>query len=103
VITHVVNISRGSVCDVYIGRRLLADRVVGAKDGLDGYFGNPYHLGTREECIRRFREYFAHRIVEDGIFRQRVLALRGKRLGCFCAPRSCHGDVYVQWLETHDS
>lgn len=92
--THVVNISRGACYDVYIGR---------AGHGHDGYYGNHYYGGTREENIRRFREYFAHRIEADSEFRQRVLALKGKRLGCHCAPRSCHGDIYVQWLETHDS
>lgn len=92
--THVVNLHRGGVCDIYIGR---------AGHGHDGYFGNPYWEGMREENIRRFREYFANRIETDSEFRQRVLALRGKRLGCFCAPRPCHGDVYVQWLETNDA
>lgn len=92
--THVVNMRHGACYDVFIGR---------AGHGERGYYGNPYYDGTREENIRRFREYFAHRIETDPEFRQRVLALRGKRLGCFCAPRPCHGDVYVAWLETHDA
>ena len=25
--------------------------------------------------------------------------LRGKRLGCYCAPAKCHGDVLVELLE----
>lgn len=92
--THVVNISRGHVCDVYIGRK---------GRGHSGYFGNPYYDGTREENIFRFRLYFANRIETDPEFRRAVLALRGKRLGCHCYPRPCHGDVYVQWLETNDA
>jgi hypothetical protein len=27
--------------------------------------------------------------------------LRGKRLACWCAPLPCHGDVIVEWLESH--
>lgn len=90
--TRVVNIKRGEACDVYIGRK---------GRGEDGYFGNPYRDGTREHNIRRFREYFANRIEKDSEFRHRVLELKGKRLGCFCAPRPCHGDVYVAWLESN--
>ena len=88
--------------DVYIGRR---------GHGEDGYFGNPHSVGycgecqkthTREDAIQEYVKYFELRITEDATFRKRILELKGKRLGCFCAPRECHGDVIVQWLEdTH--
>jgi ribA/ribD-fused uncharacterized protein len=98
--TTVVHISQPY--DVYIGR---------AGKGTDGFFGNPHPLnkpcplceGTvhaRGEAIAAFAQDFAQRIETDPDFRQRVLALKGKRLGCFCKPRfACHGDVYVDWLE----
>jgi hypothetical protein len=28
-----------------------------------------------------------------------VLKLRGKSLVCFCKPKPCHGDIYVQILK----
>lgn len=91
--TRVVNIKRGEVYDVYIGR---------AGHGLDGTFGNPIRLEdgeARGSTIQRFKAYFLERIEKDTEFRRRVLELKGKRLGCFCAPQRCHGDVYVEWLE----
>lgn len=92
--TRVVNIYKEKY-DVYIGR---------AGRGSDGYFGNPFTLlgkldGDREECLRLFREYFVKRISEDPEFKRRVLELKGKTLGCFCKPKQCHGDVYVEYLD----
>jgi len=78
--------------DIYIGR---------AGRGKDGYFGNPFRMGngiSREDTVEKFQNYFMERIEKDSEFRRRVLALKGKRLGCFCKPKACHGDVIADWL-----
>jgi len=64
-------------------------------------FGNPYIIGkdgNREEVIEKYREYFLKRIDEDPIFKANVIGLSGKTLACFCYPKSCHGDVIIEWL-----
>lgn len=91
--TTVVNLTREQY-DVYIGR--------------GSPFGNPYthvdsrlakyRVKTREEAIAKYREWFASQI-QDEAFEEQVLALRGKRLGCYCKPLACHGDIIVEWLE----
>jgi hypothetical protein len=70
-----------------------------------GPFGNPYHagIGTKTDAISAYRAYFHARVERDPEFRARVLALRGKRLGCHCAPRPCHGLVIVEWLREHQA
>lgn len=88
--TVVVNVESGAEYDVYIGR---------AGQGQDGYFGNPCAGRNREEKIAAFKRYFEARVASDRTYRDRVLALKGKRLGCFCAPQSCHGDVIAAWLD----
>ena len=78
--------------DVYVGR---------AGQGYDGTFGNPFpplHRGDRLASIERYRVYFFQRVEVDPTFRAAVLALRGLRLGCFCAPCACHGEVIANWL-----
>lgn len=89
---------------VYIGRR-----------GRGMHFGNPFsHLlssiatvrvSSRAESITAFRKWL---LLEDYLDvepqrRDWIIAnmhmLRGKRLGCFCHPLPCHGDVYVEILE----
>ena len=102
--TVVVNLKYDKY-DVYIGR---------AGRGLDGYFGNPHSTGgvycffckshhDRKSAIELFKKEFYIRIEKDKEFREKVLSLRGKRLGCFCKqPKyevACHGDIYVEWLE----
>lgn len=89
--TKVVNLRREKY-DVYIGR---------AGHGHDGYFGNPFPIeaSRRSETLDKFRAYFAERIETDPDFKARVLALKGKTLGCFCKPAACHGDVIAEWID----
>lgn len=66
--------------DVYIGR--------------PGPWGNPFEIGrdgTREEVIAKFRAW----IDADFVAAARK-ELRGKVLGCWCAPQPCHGDVLLE-------
>ena len=81
--------------DVYIGR---------AGKGKDGYFGNPFYLYTealREVTLQKYRDYFYKRIEDDLEFHRRIEELRGKNLVCFCAPKQCHGDIILEWLNNH--
>lgn len=56
--------------------------------------------GGREKAIALYREYFLKRLRVDPEFAVRVEELRGKRLGCFCKPKACHGDIIVEYLES---
>lgn len=89
--TTVVNLRKEDY-DVYIGR---------AGRGQDGYFGNPFPVsaGGRAASIEKYREYFFDRIAKDPEFKNRVLALRGQKLGCFCKPEACHGDVIANYVD----
>lgn len=62
-------------------------------------WGNPFVIGvdgTREEVIAKFRVHIRKRLD----LMRRLPELKGKRLGCHCAPLACHGDVYVELLES---
>lgn len=102
--TKVVNIRKDSY-DVKICRK--PDGTIPSPPQL-GCFGNPFILHDtnddveRAEVIRKYREYFYKRIENEPAFKEAVLALRGKRLACFCAPKACHGDVIVEYLESQD-
>ena len=55
-------------------------------------WGNPFLIGIdgdREEVITKYARYIRQRpdLLAD------LPSLRGKRLGCWCAPKPCHGDV----------
>lgn len=85
--TTVVNISKSSDiredCDVYIGR--------------PSQFGNPFIMGkdgTIEEVIEKYKNW----IITQPELIDKLHELRGKRLGCFCKPKDCHGDILVELI-----
>lgn len=62
-------------------------------------YGNPYEIGidgSRAEVIAKFKIYFD----KNKELQAEVEKLRGKKLGCWCKPKACHGDVIVDFLET---
>jgi hypothetical protein len=84
--TRVVNIKH-EPCDVYIGRTM-GGRYAHLRDlG----WGNP-HRGAG--AVERYEEHIRSR--PDLL--ARLPELRGKRLGCWCKPAPCHGDVLIRLL-----
>ncbi|MGE4355030.1 DUF4326 domain-containing protein [Halothiobacillus sp.] len=91
--TTVTNISKGEDYDVYIGRNQRIRSI--------NVLGNPYPITSemgRSEVIRRFAYDFPIRMRTESAFRDRVESIRGQRLGCFCAPLPCHGNVYQAYF-----
>ena len=69
--------------DVYIGR--------------PSKWGNPFAIGqdgTRDEVIEKYRQY----ILASPELMADLEELKGKRLGCWCRPLPCHGDVLVELI-----
>lgn len=72
---------RGNKYDVYIGR--------------PSKWGNPFIIGrdgTRDEVVAKYEAwiYTQPQLLAD------LHELRGKVLGCWCAPLACHGDVLAR-------
>jgi len=83
---QVVNIKKGASYDVYIGR---ANRWL----NLDGSkWQNPFVMkneGVREEVLKQYEDYIRQRPHLLNALKE----LDGKVLGCYCAPKKCHGDI----------
>lgn len=63
--------------------------------GKSSKWGNPYQVGwdgNHKEIIEKYREWIQTQphLLAD------LPSLRGKVLGCYCAPRPCHGNVLVE-------
>ncbi|UQA50478.1 DUF4326 domain-containing protein [Vibrio sp. ED002] len=72
--------------------------------GRGSYWGNPYSMfedGDRDEVIRKFKYDFDYDKFLN-VDKSKVYALSGKRLGCFCKPQACHGDVLADFLNSWD-
>lgn len=60
-------------------------------------WGNPYLIGqdgTREEVIEKYHQW----IVTQTTLMDSLHELKGKRLGCWCHPKPCHGWVLVDLI-----
>jgi hypothetical protein len=76
----VVHCKRSSF-DVYVGR--------------PGKWGNPFVIGTdgsRAQVIEAYRGW----ILKQPDLMRDLAELRGKTLGCHCAPLPCHGDMLAE-------
>ena len=89
--TEVVHCKK-SEYDVYIGRPSL--------------WGNPYSSKNRTvfgssggtaEAIQSYEEY----LESSPKLLEALKELKGKRLGCWCKPKSCHGDVIVKLINKY--
>ena len=73
--------------DIYIGR--------------PSKWGNPFAVGkdgTREEVIKKYREWLFQ---QPELLKEAREELRNKILGCWCAPKACHGDVLLAVANDH--
>lgn len=58
-------------------------------------WGNPFIIGkdgTREEVIEKYRKW----IMTQPHLLSSLHELKGKVLGCWCHPKSCHGEVLIE-------
>ncbi|AXG09680.1 DUF4326 domain-containing protein [Haloplanus rubicundus] len=68
-------------------------------------FGNPFKLvkdggevESREQSVALYEGWFRGNLVENGEFAEAVQELYGERLGCWCLPQQCHGEVILRHL-----
>ncbi|WP_443083725.1 DUF4326 domain-containing protein [Vibrio sp. VB16] len=98
-ITRVVNVTRDPV---YNGRQSTEQFEY---IGRGSPWGNPYPIGIdgddRNEVLRKYKYDFDYDNFLN-ITKVGMLALAGKRLGCFCKPDDCHGDFIADYLNTYD-
>jgi len=70
--------------DLYIGR--------------PSKWGNPFAIGrdgNRDQVIAKYRSW----VVSQKHLMNSLSELEGKVLGCWCAPKPCHGDVLIELVE----
>jgi hypothetical protein len=93
------------------------DRYVGRDDENPYHFGNPFtHLElehtkaivqvkTRDESVDFYEKWLKGEIFQEIEPERRwwilkhISKLKGKRLGCYCKPQRCHGDVLAKMAD----
>lgn len=62
-------------------------------------WGNPFRVGShgsRADVIQRYREHLWRQIRCGEVTVDELARPHCKRLGCWCAPLPCHGDVLTR-------
>lgn len=88
--TTVVHINDPAGYDVYIGRAMPRRRLKASP------FANPFKIGKdgdRADVIEKYRTWL---LAQPELVERARRELNGKRLGCWCAPLACHGDVLAE-------
>lgn len=104
---RVVNISITRVINIKMDTEYQAKKSTPDYEyiGRGSYWGNPYSMyeegDDREEVIRKFKYDFDYEKFPNKE-KSEVYKLAGKRLGCFCKPHACHGDVLADFLNSWD-
>jgi hypothetical protein len=70
--------------DIYIGRGSI--------------WGNPFKIGPTQDRDRVIELYTDYLCKSPELQRQ-LHTLRGKRLGCYCKPKRCHGDILAIYAD----
>ena len=80
--------------DVYIGREMTGHPA--------SAFANPFRIGldgNRDAVIAKYEVYIVERLSKEPLLQEALAQLRTNRLGCWCKPARCHGDILVKLLE----
>lgn len=77
---------------VYIG-----GKVQYVKGSHQSIWANPFSVNDygRDECMSKYEAY----VRSSQHLLGKLPELRGKTLGCWCAPEACHGDVLVKLIK----
>ena len=78
-------------CDIYIGRQC---NMGGWRLEKSKWY-NPFSIsscGSAENAVKKYEEY----IINNEKLMKDLPELFGKKLGCWCKPSICHGDILVK-------
>lgn len=68
--------------DIYVGR--------------PSQWGNPYKIDSETDRSTAIRLYRLHLMSDPQMMDAARMQLRGKTLGCHCAPLPCHADILAE-------
>jgi hypothetical protein len=91
--------------NIYIGRKGVVF-INGTRFPLnDSPWANPYKITkdqSREQVLLMYLEYIEKKLESNNNLINDLLNLKGKKLGCWCKPLSCHGDILIKLIEKYD-
>ena len=92
--------------NIYIGRKgvVFIDNIRFPQNSSN--FANPYKIGkdgTREEILLKYKNYIVNKLNNNKDLVIELLSLKGKKLGCWCCPEMCHGDILLDLIDAYST
>ena len=92
--------------NVYIGRKgvVFIDKI--RYPPKDSIWANPYKISEnmpREKVLVMYKLYIEEKLQKNPNLITELLKLKGKKLGCWCKPECCHGDILVEMINKYDT
>jgi hypothetical protein len=75
--------------DVYVGRGSKWGNPYSHKEGTKAEFV----VSSRKEAIEKYEQY----LLNNQELMDSIGELKGKVLGCWCSPKSCHGEILAKY------
>eukprot|EP00303_Exanthemachrysis_gayraliae_P004502 CAMPEP_0206005050 /NCGR_PEP_ID=MMETSP1464-20131121/4343_1 /ASSEMBLY_ACC=CAM_ASM_001124 /TAXON_ID=119497 /ORGANISM="Exanthemachrysis gayraliae, Strain RCC1523" /LENGTH=145 /DNA_ID=CAMNT_0053378473 /DNA_START=47 /DNA_END=484 /DNA_ORIENTATION=+ len=88
-------------CNLYIGRAGVVFVNGRRFPPRASKWANPFKVSktrSRGAVVAAYEKHIRAKIKQDGL-EDELLALRGKKLGCWCHPEACHGDVLARIVD----
>lgn len=89
--------------NVYIGRKgvIFINNVRYPKE--NSIWHNPFKIdenNDRISVIKKYKKYIIKKINDENLLDE-LMKLKNKKLGCWCSPEACHGDVLKKLIEKY--
>lgn len=89
---------------VYVGRRgiVFVDGERFPKS--DSIWANPYKITATQDrtaVLTAYETYIRDRLSKEPELCEKLKALKGKTLGCWCAPEACHADILLRLIQEY--
>ncbi len=87
--------------NIYIGRAGIVFIDGERYPKISSPFANPFKIGrdgSREEVLQKYQKWLEEKM-RSPQFLTHLKELKGKTLGCWCAPEGCHGDILLEVIE----
>ncbi len=71
----------------------------------DSIWSNPFKIGKdgdRNEVIQKYEIYIRNKLNNDPNLIIELKKLKNKKLGCWCYPELCHGNVLLQLINEYN-
>ena len=69
-------------------------------------FANPFKIGkdgTIEEILKKYESHIINKLNNSPELVNTLLSLKNKNLGCWCAPKPCHGDILIKLIKKYEN